>query len=112
MVGGRSWSSASVDEPAAADAIVAVVQCDVKHGPRFEGMAADLSRERRGGGEVGAEMRWGALARAALFGAIASGVAVGLAALEHPSSRAFLLAVFGLAWSAVTVWAYRRTGKE
>jgi hypothetical protein len=57
-------------------------------------------------------MRWGALARAALFGAIASGVAVGLAALEHPSSLTFLGAVLVLAWVAVTAWAYRHTGKE
>jgi hypothetical protein len=57
-------------------------------------------------------MRWGALGRAALFGAIASAVAVGLADLMHPSAPAFLGGVFVLTWLAVTLWAYGRAGKS
>jgi hypothetical protein len=56
-------------------------------------------------------LRWGALARAALFGALVSAVAVGLADLAHPAPRAFLAGVFALAWLVATLWAYGRAGE-
>jgi hypothetical protein len=57
-------------------------------------------------------MHWGALVRAALFGAFLSAVAVGLAYLEYPRSRAFVVVVLVLTWLVATIWAYGRIEKE